>query len=243
VIVWIASFPRSGNTFLRIALHRHFGIETSVDYDFDGVAERVGGDFIGFRDRPSSYDEMRQSGEVHFVKTHRQRDDRVHESDKAICLVRDGRDALVSWARLRSESEPRSFEAHLEEMISTNAKRGTGPWGRNVLSWMQPPVGNRMVLRYTDLIAEPTATVTTAVEALGLDLRPRQEAVIPAFAELNRLDRGFFRRGVSGSYLDEMPEALHDLFWSKPENVAAMALIGGATGSRSPDRQADERMC
>src|SRR5262249_18415500 len=149
-IVWIASFSRSGNTFLRIVLHRHFGIETSVDYDFDGVAERVGGDFIGFRDRPSSYDEMRQSSEVYFVKTHRQRDDRVHESDKAICLVRDGRDALVSWARLRSEPEPRSFEAHLEEMISTNAKRGTGPWGRNVLSWMQPPVENRMVLRYTE---------------------------------------------------------------------------------------------
>ena len=42
MIVWLASFPRSGNTFLRIVLHRHFGVRASVAYDFDGVAERVG---------------------------------------------------------------------------------------------------------------------------------------------------------------------------------------------------------
>lgn len=243
MIVWVASFPRSGNTFLRIVLHRHFGIETSVDYDLDGVAARIGGGLIGFRDRPSSRDEMRRSGEVHFIKTHRQRGDRVHESDKAICLVRDGRDTLVSWARLHSESEPRSFETHLEEMISTSAKQETGAWGRNVLSWMQPPAENRVVLRYTDLIASPTAAATKVVQSLGLDLRPRQEAVIPAFPELNRLDHGFFRRGISGSYRDEMPEALHDLFWSKPENIAAMALIGCPIESCLADRRVGQPIC
>jgi len=129
VIVWIASFPRSGNTFLRIALHRYFGIRTSVVYDFDGVAERLGSEFIGFQDRLACYDEMRGSSEVYFIKTHRQRDDQILAGDKAICLVRDGRDALVSWARQRSESAPRTFEAHLREMISTRAERGTGGWG------------------------------------------------------------------------------------------------------------------
>jgi hypothetical protein len=236
MIVWVASFPRSGNTFLRIVLHRHFGIRTSVVYDFDGVAERVGGELIGFQDRPASYDDMRRSDDVHFVKTHRQRDDRIHEGDKAICLVRDGRDALVSWARHRSESDPRTFEAHLEEMISTRAERGTGGWGKNILSWLQPSAEHRIVLRYADLIAEPTATVMRAVDALGLDLQPRREALIPGFMELHRVDRGFFRRGINGSYLDEMPENLLDLFWSKPENAAAMALIGCPKGNRPPNR-------
>jgi hypothetical protein len=62
------------------------------------------------------------------------------------------------------------------------------------------------------------------VKALGLDLRPRREALIPGFMELNQVDRGFCRRGINGSYLDEMPEDLHELFWSKPENAAAMTL-------------------
>jgi hypothetical protein len=238
MIVWVASFPRSGNTFLRIVLHRYFGIRTSVVYDFDGVAERIGSEFIGFQDRPASCDEMRRSDEVHFVKTHRQRDDRIHEGDKAICLVRDGRDALVSWSRQRSESEPRTFETHLEEMISisTRIERGTGGWGQNILSWLQPSAEHRIVLQYADLIVEPIVAVTKVVKALGLNLRPRREALIPGFMELHQVDRGFFRRGINGSYLDEMPEDLHDLFWSKPENTAAMKLIGCPIGNRPPNR-------
>jgi hypothetical protein len=54
MIVWLASFPRSGNTFLRIVLHRHFGIRSAVVYDFDGVAERVGRELVGFQARPRS---------------------------------------------------------------------------------------------------------------------------------------------------------------------------------------------
>jgi hypothetical protein len=42
VIVWVASFPRSGNTLLRIVLHRLYGIGTSTVYDVDGVAKRLG---------------------------------------------------------------------------------------------------------------------------------------------------------------------------------------------------------
>lgn len=52
------------------------------------------------RDRPASFDQMRASSEVYFVKTLRQRTDPViTEVDRAICLVRDGRDCIVSWAR------------------------------------------------------------------------------------------------------------------------------------------------
>src|ERR1700754_5135896 len=54
MIVWLASFPRSGNTFLRIVLHRLYGVRTSTVYDVDGVAERLGKDLIGFTDRLES---------------------------------------------------------------------------------------------------------------------------------------------------------------------------------------------
>lgn len=234
MIVWIASFPRSGNTFLRIALFRYFGIRTSVVYDFDGVAERLGSEFIGFQDRPASDDEMRGSSEVYFVKTHRLRDDQILDCDKAICLVRDGRDALVSWARQRSESAPQTFEAHLREMIRTRAERGTGGWGQNILSWLRPSVEHRIVLKYVDLIAQPAVAVMKTVKELGLDLQPCPEAVIPRFTELTEMDEGFFRRGINGSYLDEMSDELHDSFWSVPDNAAAMALVSCPVGSRQP---------
>jgi hypothetical protein len=52
VIIWVASFPRSGNTFLRIILKQLYGVYTSTVYDVDGVAARLGPDLIGFEERP-----------------------------------------------------------------------------------------------------------------------------------------------------------------------------------------------
>src|SRR3954452_20188736 len=135
-LVWVASFPRSGNTFLRIVLHRLYGVRTSTVYDVDGVAERLGKDLIGYTDPPGSLSEMRADGRPHFVKTHRQRDADVAEDDRAICLVRDGRDALVSWARQASEDDPDTYEDELRSKILRVSAAGTGSWGSNVLSWL-----------------------------------------------------------------------------------------------------------
>ena len=51
MVVWLASYPRSGNTFLRIVLHRLYGVPTySVYDDDDPVAQRVGPD-LGFAEK------------------------------------------------------------------------------------------------------------------------------------------------------------------------------------------------
>jgi Sulfotransferase domain len=168
VLVWLASYPRSGNTFLRILLHRLCGVRTSVIYDVDGVAERLGPDMVGFERRRHSLQVMRESAAVHFVKTHRQRDGDVDESDRAVCLVRDGRDALVSWARLECEKPGREFRTELERMIKTDARRGTGSWGSNVLSWLRPPVPQRVVLRYEDLVGDPAGSLRRVLTDLAL---------------------------------------------------------------------------
>lgn len=56
-------------------------------------------------------------------------------------------------------------------------------------------------------------------------LRPDQAVAIPGFDELRKVDAGFFRRGAVGSHRDELPAGLHDLFWSRPDNRAAMGLL------------------
>ncbi|AVT38598.1 sulfotransferase domain-containing protein [Plantactinospora sp. BB1] len=226
MLVWLASYPRSGNTFLRILLHRLYGVRTSAVYDIDGVAERLGPDMVGFRRRQDSLDAMRESAELHFVKTHRQRDDDVDESDRAVCLVRDGRDALVSWARLESEKPGRSFRVELEQMIRREAPRGTGSWGNNVLSWLRPSAQQRVVLRFEDLVSEPSESLRRTLARLAVSLPPRAGGDAPSFAALHQVGPRFFRRGQIGTYRDELPGDLHDLFWSRPANVTAMALLG-----------------
>jgi Sulfotransferase domain len=226
MLVWVASFPRSGNTYLRILLNRRYGIRTSVIYDVDGVAERLGADIIGAIARPASLTSMRDCPELHFIKTHRQRDDDVHRADRAICLVRDGRDALVSWARLASEDDPSRFETQLHEMITRTARVGTGSWGRNVLSWLRPPAPQRIVLTYDELTTAPEAALQRIMLVVAPQLPRRSGDRLPDFGDLRAVDGGFFRRGASGSHRDEMPAHLHDLFWAQPDNVDAMRLLG-----------------
>jgi sulfotransferase family protein len=226
MLVWVASFPRSGNTFLRIILHRLYGVRTSTVYDVDGVAARLGADLIGFTERPGELADLRASDEPHFIKTHRQRDADVDERDHAICLVRDGRDALVSWARQTSEDDPGRYEAELGTKILRDTPVGTGSWGSNVLSWLRPPAVHRIVLRYEDLTRDPWAVVPPVITRLAPRLTVRPDASIPSLNELRRHDDRFFRRGRTGSHHDELPASLHDLFWSRPDNQAAMALLG-----------------
>lgn len=232
MIVWLASFPRSGNTFLRIVLNRLYGVTSSVVYDVDRVATRVGEGLVGYEDRPASYEAMRRSADLHFIKTHRQRGEQVEAEDRAICIARDGRDALVSWARQRSEADGATYAAVLRGLITyetptrTGLGTDTGGWGHNVLSWFQAPLAGAVMLRYEALVADPVAVAAQAMAAVAPDMAPRDAAQVPSFAELQQTDPLFFRRGVTGTHRDEMPEELQALFWSRPANREAMALLG-----------------
>jgi hypothetical protein len=232
VIVWLASFPRSGNTFFRIALNRLYEVPTYVVYDVDGVAAQIGTDLMDARDRPASFEEMRASDEVHFVKTHRRRDDPViADEDQAICLVRDGRDAVVSWARLWTADhagEP-DYETRFAEearTIITRSTGGTGGWGQNVLSWHRSNSPAPAWVRFDDLIAAPETTVRDAVTKTAPGLAPAAGAAIPTFGELHDREPGFFRSGTVGTHRTELPDDLHDLFWAQPDNEEAMRLNG-----------------
>ncbi|MEV3937780.1 sulfotransferase domain-containing protein [Glycomyces sp. NPDC049804] len=232
MIVWLASYPRSGNTFFRIALHRLYQVPTYVVYDVDGVAAQIGTALMDARERPAGFDEMRACDEVHFVKTHRQRGDAViAEQDRAICLVRDGRDSVVSWARLNTAhlaGEPDYEDRFAAEAraIITRRTGGTGGWGQNVLSWSSSTSPEPVWVRFEDLIADPRATVEAAVGKAAPSLRPDPDAPIPAFGELNAREPGFFRAGITGAHTTELPPDLHDLFWDQPDNATAMRLNG-----------------
>src|SRR5262245_30570346 len=111
MIVWLASYPRSGNTFLRIILHRVYGAPTySVYDDDDPVAQRVGTELVGYRPKPLSRSEPIASEDVYFVKTHKRR---KPDGSAAIYLVRDGRDAVVSHTHLRASmpNETNAFQS------------------------------------------------------------------------------------------------------------------------------------
>jgi hypothetical protein len=230
VIVWLASYPRSGNTYLRLVLHAAFGCATYTVYDDDDpVAQRVGPRLLGYEPRPAPITEMAASDRTYFVKTHRIRTDEF----PAVVVVRDGRDAITSYAHMRAAvttsreattNYREAFEREAEAQID-RSDTNTGSWGRNVLSWVEGAHPRREILRFEDLVTRPLLAVAAAsrmAPGLAADLNP----AIPTFAELHQLDPGFFRRGISGSYLDELPARLLDRFWSIPDHRRAMEKFG-----------------
>src|SRR5262249_54086695 len=103
LMMWLASFPRSGNTFFRIILHEVYGIETAE---------------YALHSRPYlQHDYTNYS----VVKTHLLPDALVPNDPTipAVYLIRDGRDAVVSLAHYRSNiGDPgSSFRKNLRAAI------------------------------------------------------------------------------------------------------------------------------
>jgi hypothetical protein len=199
----LASYPRSGNTFFRVVLSHRYGLAVHTDrpppaeWGKIGLAPAAG------------------TGPL-FYKTHSlpNPDDRR----PAVYLVRDGRDALVSYAHFTlaygqaaGPATPERFRAALRDLI-LEANSAYGTWAQNADAWAARPA--TAVVRYEDLVADPCGQADRAAAAIGLDARPVSDH-IPAFGELKEADGTFFRRGVAGGWRDEFPPDLLDLFWQK----------------------------
>jgi hypothetical protein len=215
MIVWLASFPRSGNTWFRILLHRLYGVRSYSLYDESCREGHTLG--AGFPPDMASMQldgipqGLGRDGATHFVKTHGPPTDAA----PAVCIVRDGRDALVSYARFQGFLEPpmkqRPFEQVLRELITT--EDAFHNWSKHTNAWVRrAAVAATVWASYEVLVKNPVLTVAHCLRQLHIDLEPVGGSV-PEFAELQRRWPTLFRKGKTGAWRDEMPEELHRLFW------------------------------
>jgi Sulfotransferase domain len=226
MIIWIASYPRSGNTFFRILLHQLYGIRTYSLYndpifeDRQEIAELVGHEHLDL-----SLDEMARSPTPYFVKTHELPGDDTYP---AIYLVRDGRDVLVSYAHFIHRFEPlqaevTSFESTLRSLI---VYRGSfGGWGPHVLSWTSrdPKVA---LVRFEDLIANPVAVVERTLSSLPATSHYTQATrQPPSFQQLHAALPDFFRKGQIDTWRSEMHPDLQSLFWDHYSSGMSAACL------------------
>ncbi len=212
-MIWISSFPRSGNTFLRNILFEVYGLESSSFYENKGQPEN-------YRDFP-------------FVKTHHMPEDLPqNELDGGLVyLVRDGRDALVSMAfqQIQIYKSERPFREIFIE--ATLAAEGSyfGGWSKNVEAWLERA---DLVIRFEDLIEAP---LEQAERFRSLrELPPQDPSKLPTFQGLKfgspKYGRGkrhaaneeeeleivkkSFRKGKAFGWVDELDRELQNLFWT-----------------------------
>ena len=218
MLVWIASYPRSGNTFLRIALHRLYGRKSLPERSQRVIATK--GDPQHLREHwmhtDLSEQEMAAADEKYFAKTH---DLPGADENPAIYVLRDGRDALVSYAwfslMLHDERPPETIngEAFRTALcnIMLDRRAPYGVWGQHALAWIKRP--RTAVVRFEDLIRDPAQCLAGALDQLRLTLPRVVGATVPSFDELHALKPQFYRRGAVGAWRDEFPADLLEVFW------------------------------
>jgi Sulfotransferase domain len=210
MIVWLASYPRSGNTFLRVVLGAVFGLETYTLYDErPEAAPELGAapplpvsgpePLVGL-----PYDVKRFAGrsELHVVKTH----DLPRDARPAIYVVRDGREATASYFHYHRDVLGRAVP--LGAIV--RGQVGFGSWGRHVATWDPLRRPNTLVLRFEELTANPIAQVERIGAFLGVKPVGRR---VPTFEDLQRTAPSFFRSGRTDSWRGLFREDEHRLFW------------------------------
>lgn len=207
-MIWLASFPRSGNTFFRNVLHDVYGIKSST-YHKD-PRRKVDPDY-------HAYD---------VVKTHLLPEELPKRfcNRPAVYIVRDGRDALVSLAHHRKDIVAPGTDFYNNLLDATLAQNGTffGGWSENVNRWTERAA---VVIRFEDLIQDPIREVEKLRGLLDLP-QPNREK-LPTFKSLREgrpvyggggekrfrdgLIKKHFRKGKTGEWQHEFPAELLEL--------------------------------
>lgn len=234
--ILLASYPRSGNTFLRNIFHDVFGCYSWNSYERFSFLQRAmedpgirDRDLFHLDDRHLSPEEVRKLLTSRIFKTH---DLPLHCTELlefrpvVIYLVRDGRDAVVSeaWHR-KNITDPKShFVDNLREAVLAEGGSHFGGWSANVEAWL--PLAD-LVIHFEQLIAEPEKCVKKLMELVKLPepdyarmptfqsqrsgkglfvSHRRQEVYSKPFPEL------FFRKGKVGVWKEEIPANLKQVF-------------------------------
>jgi len=198
MIIWLASFPRSGNTLLRTVLYQCFGLFSysaeKMLIDFTETAKEL----FGYRDLDTNWNTFYQqasiSSNIYLVKTHRFPVD----NQKAIYVVRDGRQALLSYYRYHQRFLGTDRLSLLQLVLGLDFYGG---WSEHYTAWTE----NRpetLVVHFKDLIHGGTKILHDLAAFIGHN--DWQKEWKNPFMLLHHENPAFFREGCAEWKPDEL---------------------------------------
>jgi hypothetical protein len=204
--IWLASYPRSGNTFLRIVLQDLFRLHTYSVYRVAGQdLPDPSADALELApflppDWRVRLTDSHQATPV-LIKTHGP----VEPFGDAIYLVREGRAAIDSYFQYHKKF---AFEQPSLTAVIAGACQ-FGSWSEHFRSWQPCTRPRTLFLRYEELVSRPAQCVPMLAEFLGAQPVGSR---LPTFAELKQRLPQFFRRGEDRGFLRDWTEGQAALF-------------------------------
>jgi hypothetical protein len=150
--IWLASYPRSGNTLLRTIFYHCFGFVSASIYPNDLGGNKELESYVGHIEHDNNEKVTFPVGAIPLIKTH----EPPQNNEKAIYVVRDGRAACASvW-----EFYKRNIS--LEEIITGQYRFGT--WANHISGWEPWVRPNTLLLKYEELLCDlPTVLDSISV--------------------------------------------------------------------------------
>lgn len=205
MITWLASYPRSGNTLLRIVLNCCFGltsqsIYSDAEFRSEAVRNVVGHEPVGADPNAFIRKAIREARGL-YVKTHELPG---KDSHPAIYIVRDGRSSIISHYHFAKDVLRR--DVTLAEIVE--GKLGPS-WSFHVSSWAFSQRPHTLVVRFEDLVSADPRTLESIAAFIR---RPILRELSVSFDQLRVLDPYFFRSGSDRANLAELDLSTMELF-------------------------------
>ncbi len=212
--VFIVGYPRSGNTWFQNLVS---GVVYGADPEMtpDSVVQELVPDV-------HAKQFYKRFATPTYFKSH---DLPGPEHQRVVYLLRDGRDAMVSFLNyIRVCRHPHL--AFLEFVKNVRQWSGQGNWSEHVETWLANPHRAHIItIRYEDLLTDSVRELKRFCAFVNIEPTPRHLETVAARATFAKLrqkevdqaqwaneshahwpkDQFFIRRGVRGSYRDEMP--------------------------------------
>ncbi|MDB6110763.1 MAG: Sulfotransferase [Pedosphaera sp.] len=157
------------------------------------------------------------------------------EYRRVVYLVRDGRDAMVSYFHYLEAIEKKQLD--FLALVKTGLSLLPCKWHEHVEAWNRNPYAAQiLVIKYEDLIRQPVHELerfcefthiqrergfleTVADAANFSNLRGKEARLGFGWPDIWPEDKFFFRRGVAGSHKDEMPAEVLAAFMGEAETT------------------------
>lgn len=213
--IFIAGYPKSGNTWMQNLVA---GLLFGIDPVFlpDHLTQELVPDVHGKRYYKRFLD-------FTCFKTHHLPQP---EYKRVIHLVRDGRDAMVSYYHMHKAM---GKNTSLEDMVIDGKGIFPSKWHQHCQEWSENPYqSDLIVVRYEDLIRQPLIEMQKLCEFMNIERTPdlikkivdgntfqKMKSKEKKFGWNNNqwnFENDFIRKGKIGSYKEEMPKKLISFF-------------------------------
>ena len=222
MINWVASFPKSGSTFVRLALQGYFmghvDINGALITEFDSARYYYKALSPGVIEQPELNIYLRPAVLLHMIEAKRFSPLMVKThwanvtingiracppelSRTAVCIVRDPRDIAPSFAKHVGKNLDETIDdmnQHDNVLMDHEIHTGTWvtTWSNHVESWINEDVP---YVRYEDLRYDPENAFKDVLEAMKIKLNKKK---LKRAVELTRLSRLMAQESEQGRFVE-----------------------------------------